>query len=116
MSNLDNRVTALLAKPSLKGLAYALEHPETWPEAYAAVGWHFNDCRTCAMGLASALWPKSIDTRNTEGAILTAAETFGISTWQSIVFFAHGNDSTIPRTIAERIRHYLDAGNVPKGA
>jgi hypothetical protein len=53
MSTLDDRATALLAKPSVEGLIYALRHPETWPEGFE---WYFNNFRTCAMGLAYRLW------------------------------------------------------------
>ena len=53
MSNLDNRVARLLAKPSLEGLAYALRHPEVWPEGFE---WGYGECETCAVGLASKLW------------------------------------------------------------
>lgn len=42
-----------LGAPSLEGLAYSLRHPETWPEGFV---WDFNECSSCAMGLAHALW------------------------------------------------------------
>ena len=53
MSTLDNRVTSLLAKPSLEGLAYALRHKEVWPDRFK---WNYDTCTTCAMGLANRLW------------------------------------------------------------
>jgi hypothetical protein len=42
--------------PSLIGLSYALRHPETWPEGFA---WNYNDCKSCAIGLACQLWSLS---------------------------------------------------------
>lgn len=45
-----------LGTPSLDGLAYALRHPETWPEGFV---WDFSQCDNCAMGLAHALWCKT---------------------------------------------------------
>ena len=53
MSTLDDRVTSLLAKPSLEGLAYALRHPQVWPEGFK---WSYAHCETCAMGMAVELW------------------------------------------------------------
>jgi hypothetical protein len=53
MSTQDDRIAELLAKPSLAGLAYALRHPDAWPEGFV---WNFYDCRTCAMGMAAQLW------------------------------------------------------------
>lgn len=57
-SNLDAEVHALsriAGKPSLTALAYALRHPETWPEGFE---WDYGDCESCAMGLAGELWAK----------------------------------------------------------
>jgi hypothetical protein len=42
-----------LSKPSIQALSYALRHKETWPEEFI---WNFNECHTCAMGLACKLW------------------------------------------------------------
>lgn len=54
--SLDDQVKALVGlsqKPSLVALAYALRHPETWPEGFV---WDYGSCADCAMGLASELW------------------------------------------------------------
>jgi hypothetical protein len=51
-----NEVTRLFAdldKPSLHTLSYALRHPDTWPNGFV---WNFQDCKSCAMGLAHELW------------------------------------------------------------
>jgi len=48
-----NAVKALLAKPSIEGLIYALRHKETWPDGFE---WDYRGCSTCAMGLAARLW------------------------------------------------------------
>jgi hypothetical protein len=42
-----------LDKLSLRGLSYALRHPETWPKGFV---WNYNNCDNCAMGLAHKLW------------------------------------------------------------
>lgn len=55
-AGLDVHVAALANvtdKPTLVGLSYALRHPETWPKGFV---WDYNDCRTCAVGLAVRLW------------------------------------------------------------
>ena len=36
-------------EPTLRGLSYALRHRETWPIGFA---WQYEDCTSCAMGLA----------------------------------------------------------------
>lgn len=57
-SNLGSRVRDLAdisTKPSLIGLAYALRHPETWPEGFV---WDYSECACCAMGLAAELWDR----------------------------------------------------------
>jgi len=53
MSNINDRVKALLAYPSVPGLVYALRHREVWPENFK---WNFLRNRSCAMGLACKLW------------------------------------------------------------
>src|SRR5271168_2864293 len=45
-----------LSRASLRGLSYALRHRETWPADFKK--WYYGRCETCAMGLASALWPR----------------------------------------------------------
>ena len=53
MSTVDDRVTALLASPSVPALIYALRHREVWPAGFE---WDYNRCTKCAMGLAWRLW------------------------------------------------------------
>ena len=43
---------SFVAGKSLRGLSYALRHPETWPTGFK---WKFVDCHRCAMGLAAEL-------------------------------------------------------------
>jgi len=43
----------IMDTPNLVGLSYALRHPETWPEDFV---WDYNNCKKCAMGLATELW------------------------------------------------------------
>lgn len=53
MSTIDDKAAALLERPSLEGLSYALRHPEIWPKGFE---WNYDHCCTCAMGLAGNLW------------------------------------------------------------
>lgn len=53
MSTIDDKAAALLERPSLEGLAYALRHREVWPKGF---GWSYLECNHCAMGLACQLW------------------------------------------------------------
>lgn len=46
---------AILQKPSLEGVAYALRHPGVWPRGFY---WNYSTCHHCAIALAFALWPK----------------------------------------------------------
>lgn len=41
------------SKPSLRGLSYALRHPETWPAGFE---FDYGDCKRCAIGLIFKLW------------------------------------------------------------
>lgn len=43
-------------RESLRGLAFALRHPETWPKGFV---WDYSECDQCAMGLAYSLWLKA---------------------------------------------------------
>jgi hypothetical protein len=57
MLMLDDEITALATisdRPNLTALAYALRHPETWPKNFT---WNYEQCESCAMGLAVRLWP-----------------------------------------------------------
>lgn len=56
-------------KPTLHGLAYALRHPDTWPEGFV---WDYGDCEQCAMGLAHTLWKQVPKTSKKTGASLMA--------------------------------------------
>jgi hypothetical protein len=42
-----------LSRPSIRGLAWLLRHPERWPEGFE---FNFMDCSRCAMGLAWQFW------------------------------------------------------------
>ena len=42
-----------LDQPSLRGLSYVLRHKELWPKGFE---WGYEDCLTCAMGMASRMW------------------------------------------------------------
>jgi hypothetical protein len=58
-----------LNKPSLQNLSYALRHPDTWPEGF---NWQYQNCGTCAMGLAHELWKEIPQTYFTNGASIMA--------------------------------------------
>lgn len=53
MSTIDDKAAALLERPSLDGLAYALRHREVWPQRFT---WNYTWCHSCALGLAYRLW------------------------------------------------------------
>jgi hypothetical protein len=46
-----------LSKPSVRGLAWLLRHPERWPADFEFDFW---DSRTCAKGLAHRQWPNEV--------------------------------------------------------
>jgi len=78
-----------LTKPSLHALSYVLRHPEMWPEKF---NWGYQNCSSCAMGLAHKLW-KDIPATKNETAPTIMARTFGIpySTANSIFMGADPN-------------------------
>ena len=89
---------------SLKGLGYALRHPETWPPDFGP--WRFLDCDRCAMGLAHKLGMAAVPT----GAGM--AEAFGLPKSDAAEIFCTGYLSeeygvTTPVDIADRIDAYL---------
>ena len=56
LDNTTPHTTALaidLDVPSLPALAYALRHPETWPDSFV---WNYAQCESCAAGLIHELW------------------------------------------------------------
>lgn len=61
MSNLTDRTTALLDKPSLEGLSYALRNLATVAPKHK---WLYRDHCHCAMGLAHELWPSAFDVKD----------------------------------------------------
>jgi hypothetical protein len=61
MSSLDDRVKALLAKPSLEGVSYILRNRELWPEKFK---WSFSKECTCAIGLSNKIWCISLSIKN----------------------------------------------------
>jgi hypothetical protein len=46
-----------LSKPSVRGLAWLLRHPERWPADFE---FDFRDSYTCAKGLAHRQWPNEV--------------------------------------------------------
>lgn len=69
-----SRLFSDLDKPSLHALSYILRHPDTWPKGFV---WNFDDCETCAMGLAHRLWKIIPPTKNKTAASIMA-NTFAI--------------------------------------
>lgn len=68
----SEKLFADLDKPSLHALSYSLRHPDTWPKGFI---WNYNNCSSCAMGLAHYLWSGSIpDTNINTGASIMARE------------------------------------------
>jgi len=53
VSTVDDWVGALLERPSVDALVYALRHREVWPAGFE---WDYRLCTKCAMGLACKLW------------------------------------------------------------
>lgn len=105
MSNFTDRTTALLDKPSLEGLSYALRHPEVWPEGFV---WDYDNCKQCAMGLCVVLnWT------NLPGTIAMRA-LFGISIENAFEIFYNiagsterGKATVTPAMVASVIDSYL---------
>ena len=85
---------------SLRGLSYALRHPETWPQGFE---WKFVNCNRCAMGLAVELM--MVD-RPTPGAMIAA---FGIPEREAVEIFCMGNlfVAITATDVADRIDEYL---------
>lgn len=118
--NRESEILFSLDKPSLKGLSYALRHPETWPEGFY---WDFNDCEQCAMGLAHQLWNfiefKNDDNDN-DRAVSAMARKFAMPyKTADEIFMGSGNwnkdflgrekpfGSITPEQIADQIDKYL---------
>jgi hypothetical protein len=100
-----------LDTPSLKALAFALRHPETWPPEFAARGWDYATRSRCAMGLAVALWPQIEPAPGWDGTSEWAEEQFGISTRAAKRLFyllPDGDRSAVqPYHVAGAIDFYL---------
>ncbi len=107
MSTLNDKVKTLLAKPSLNGLVYALEHSEVWPESYAETGFHWKSCGTCALGLASALWGMEPSCDSISIAMSVPHEA---CEW---FFIWSGTLTTTPADVADTIRKWQQDGFVP---
>jgi hypothetical protein len=92
-----------LDKPSLRGLAYVLRHPELWPSDFV---WEFSDCDACAMGLAFRLWDLGEHPWS-----FSMTEHFPISEQTSIELFTYSSTDVRgyipPEEIAARIEAYL---------
>jgi hypothetical protein len=83
---------------TLRGLSYALRHPETWPPGFA---FDYRRCKTCAMGLAfemgmiaEAIWP-------------VAMAVFDLPYDATISIFCAGYDNPTASEVADRIDAYL---------
>ena len=84
---------------SLRGLSYALRHPETWPMGFK---WKFADCHRCAMGLAVEL---AMADRPTPAAM---ARAFVMSDREAKIIFCVGQFGVITADdVADRIDAYL---------
>lgn len=105
-------------KPSLETLAYALRHPETWPDGFV---WNYSGCTTCAMGLAAELWFKGREQVSVPAYISWAAHTFAMQyeaatriflktrpprTWRHP--FAQEISAVTPEHVATAIERYLE--------
>jgi hypothetical protein len=67
---------AAVEQPSLVNLSYCLRNPDTWPEGFY---WDYGKCERCAMGLASALWRRSIPEVNNDIGASVMARVFHMS-------------------------------------
>lgn len=107
-------LSSLMDRPSLMGLSYALRHPETWPAKFT---WNYDDCDTCAMGLAYQLWRSQMENppRNVDGYISWAARSFSMpfkvakKAFQHASVFTHFGyyDHVTPEKVADVIDAYL---------
>lgn len=110
-----SRLLRDLDKPSLANLAYALRHPETWPEGFH---WNYGRCDSCAMGLAHELWKAIPNTYRQTGASVMArsfampfrdSERIFLEAWKERTFprnlFLSHNIG--PDEVADRIDAYL---------
>lgn len=112
MSTIDDKTAALLASPTLEGLAYRLRHKETWPKDFE---FDFDRCHRCAMGLAFQSWFSRVEHEpqgNWAGDHLSAwlrwtSRVFAIPYWDAEKIFGAGTANHRPSTIARRIDAYL---------
>jgi len=99
MSTPADRTAALLATPSLAGLSYALRHLK---EVRPKWRWHYDDCTTCAMGLAYSLWPEIGGCF--PGHMMRAFDMPMVAAWN---IFCNATPGARRAAVADRIDTYL---------
>ena len=98
-----------LSKPSLEALAFMLRHREMWPGGFE---WNYNECSTCAVGMARRLWESSIPTRYCISE--DVAKAFGMRECDASLIFIRAArrryilaTSVTPEMVADDIDAYL---------
>lgn len=96
-------------KPTLESLSYALRHQEMWPPGFV---WNYRHCRTCALGLAAALWSLPMPPSRYLWCDIMEDLVSMPSAKTAAIFLAHGmNESTVitrlPTDVADDIDRYL---------
>lgn len=104
-----------LSTPSLKNLSHVLRHKELWPGGFR---WDYNQCTSCALGLAHELWIQKYNQRpyGTWMALKNLSIKFDMSeVCASLIFiFAHeanqvpSRSNVTPEMVADQIDAYLD--------
>lgn len=96
MSNRQNN-------PSIGVLSFTLRHKELWP---ASFHWNYGACSTCAMGLASELWPQTIF----EVSNVAMRKAFDLTEQQAQIIFGDvgdikrcSHDDVTPEMVADVI-------------
>lgn len=108
----DTQETAFLhdlSKPSLEALAHVLRHREMWPAKFK---WRYNNCDSCAMGLAKQLWQMYSHFNYTPGIVAQTAITFGMPMDDAMAIFVNyepqdRRKAVTPEMVADQIDQYL---------
>ncbi len=115
--NIETEELLDLSTPSLKALSYVLRNRNLWPKKFV---WNYNQCYSCAMGLAATLWdlidPKYLNISSAKGLMPqhldvssdAAYEIFlGGGDWVPIYNGERDMESVTPEMVADVIDDYL---------
>lgn len=94
-----------LSKPGLDALSHILRHKELWPAGFE---WNYENCESCAIGLAAKLWAIKCPCSR------TVAHSMGMPVYAAVDIFDLGGkwkpksiDAITPDMVADQIDKYI---------